>query len=142
MIQALTIDQLHVGQKHQRTMLMTEQMMADYARAVGDRHSLHHDPITARESYFGGLVSPGMLTAGLIGLVLGTEFPGLGTVYVSQDLKFLKPVRAGDQLTINLQISEIIPSQNRVRLNTTIDNQHGHPVLSGNATVMPPGEGR
>ena len=142
MTNALTIGQLRVGQKHQKTVLMTEQMMADFASAVGDRHSLHHDPITARQSYFGQLVAPGMLTAGLIGLVLGTEFPGLGTVYVSQDLKFLKPVSAGDQLTIDLEIAEIIPSHNRVHLITNINNQNGHPVLSGHATVMPPGEGR
>ena len=38
----------------------------------------------------------GVLTAGLISAVLGTQLPGPGSIYMSQTLKWLAPVRPGE----------------------------------------------
>ncbi|MDR3566159.1 MAG: hypothetical protein P4N59_32620 [Negativicutes bacterium] len=38
----------------------------------------------------------GMLEAGLISVVLGTELPGPGSFCLSQNLKFLSPAEIGD----------------------------------------------
>jgi acyl dehydratase len=138
MAQGLTIEQIKVGHTHEKEVQMTEEMMIDFTRSLGDHDSFHQDPEMAKESYFGRIVAPGMLTASLIGFVLGTEYPGLGTIYVSQGLKFLKPVYTGDVLTISVSVLEVLPNRNRVRLSTLVINQDGQAVLEGQAEIIPP----
>ena len=82
-------------------------------------------------------IAPGIYTAGLISAVIGTRLPGPGTIYLSQSLKFLKPVKAGDRITARVEITDVIRERNRVRLHTVCVNQHGEDVLSGEAWVMP-----
>ena len=140
MAQGLTIGQIKVGHTHAKDVLMTEEMMIGFTRSLGDHDSFHQDPEMAKESYFGRIVAPGMLTASLIGFVLGTEYPGLGTIYVAQRLKFIKPVYAGDRLTISVSVLEVLLERNRVRLNTSVKNQEGQIVLDGQAEIIPPAD--
>lgn len=134
------MDKIRVGHTHEKDVRMTEEMMIAFTRALGDYDSFHQDPEMAKESYFGRMVAPGMLTASLIGFVLGTEYPGLGTIYVSQGLKFIKPVYVGDLLTISVSVLEVLPERNRVRLSTMVSNQDGQLVLDGQAEIIPPAE--
>ncbi|MCB2191393.1 MAG: MaoC family dehydratase [Deltaproteobacteria bacterium] len=138
MAQGLSIDNLEVGQSHSKTVTMTEEMMISFTHSLGDHQSFHQDPDMAKDTFFGRIVAPGMLTASLLGFVLGTEFPGLGTIYVSQELQFTKPVYAGDDLTISLTVDKLMPERNRVRLATLVQNQDGQTVLKGTAEVIPP----
>jgi len=140
MTRGLTIDRIAVGRSHRKTVTMTEEMMIAFTRSLGDHDSFHQDPEMAKDSYFGRIVAPGMLTASLIGFVLGTEFPGLGTIYVSQNLKFVKPVYAGDRLTISVSVLEVMRERNRVSLDTLVENQDGQPVLRGRAEIIPPAD--
>ncbi|MBU1274931.1 MAG: MaoC family dehydratase [Proteobacteria bacterium] len=138
MPQGVSINQINVGHTHRKTVTMTEEMMISFTHSLGDHHSFHQDPEMAKDTFFGRIVSPGMLTASLVGFVLGTEYPGLGTIYVSQELNFTKPVYAGDDLTISINVLEVMPSRNRVRLATLVENQDGQTVLKGVAEVIPP----
>jgi acyl dehydratase len=140
MAQGMTIKDIKVGHTHEKDVEMTEEMMIGFTRSLGDHDSFHQDPEMAKDSYFGRIVAPGMLTASLIGFVLGTEYPGLGTIYVSQRLKFIKPVYVGDLLTISVSVLEILPERNRVRLGTLVRNQEGQAVLDGQAEIIPPPE--
>ena len=79
----------------------------------------------------------GVLTAGLISAVLGTRLPGPGTIYMSQTLKWLAPVRPGDELTATATVKEIIAEKNRVVLDTVV-TVGDTTVLTGEALVMPP----
>jgi len=65
--------------------------------------------------------------------------PGPGAIYLSQSLKFLKPVKAGDTITARVEVLEVIRERNRLRLQTTCTNQRGEEVLAGEAWVMPSG---
>ena len=79
----------------------------------------------------------GVLTAGLISAVLGTQLPGPGTIYMSQTLKWLAPVRSGDHLNAIVTVREIISEKGRVVLETIVQKD-GETVLTGEAMVMPP----
>ncbi len=135
----LTLEDLAEGQSHRKTVAMTEEMMIAFTRSLGDNTSFHQDPEMAKDSYYGRIVAPGMLTASLIGFVLGTEFPGLGTIYVSQDLRFVRPVFVGDMLTISVTVLEVRRERRRVRLSTLVENQDDETVLEGQAEIIPPG---
>lgn len=138
MPQGVSINKINVGHTHRKTVTMTEEMMISFTHSLGDHHSFHQDPEMAKETFFGRIVAPGMLTASLVGFVLGTEYPGLGTIYVSQELNFTKPVYAGDDLTISVTVLEVMPNRNRVRLETSVQNQDGQTVLKGAAEIIPP----
>lgn len=138
MPQGLSINSIEVGHTHQKTITMTEEMMISFTHSLGDHQSFHQDPDMAKDTFFGRIVAPGMLTASLVGFVLGTEYPGLGTIYVSQELNFTKPVYAGDALTISVTVEQVMPDRNRVRLATLVENQDGQTVLKGMAEIIPP----
>jgi 3-hydroxybutyryl-CoA dehydratase len=134
----VTIERMAVGDTHASGHRVTEGMIASFADATGDRNPLHPDEEFARGTRFGRRIAHGMLTAGILSGVLGTEYPGLGTVYLGQTLTFRRPVFIGDVITVRLEVIETVPEKNRARLSTTCVNQDGAEVLVGEAVVMPP----
>lgn len=138
MEQSLSIDRIEVGQSFEKSFAMNQERVRAYAQATGDNNPIHLDPEAGAKSIFGRRVAQGMLTAGLISGVLGTRFPGPGTIYLSQSVKFLKPVFMGDVVTVRLAVREVTAAKNRIRVQTTCLNQDGQEVLTGEALVMPP----
>lgn len=133
----LTIDQLSVGQAASFTKTLSLEEIEEFARISGDDNPAHVDDEWAAASMFKGRVAHGVLTAGLISAVLGTKLPGPGSIYMSQTLKWLAPVRPGDELTATATVKEIIAEKNRVILETIVEVD-GATVLTGEAMIMPP----
>lgn len=138
MEKGMTIDQLRVGQVHEASVAITEEMIECFAQATGDHNPIHVDEDYAKGTIFKTRVAHGMLQAGFLSGVLGTRFPGVGTIYLAQTLKFLKPVFIGDRITFRLKVVEILEEKNRVCLETVCINQKGETTLTGDALVMPP----
>jgi 3-hydroxybutyryl-CoA dehydratase len=78
-----------------------------------------------------------MLLAGLISNVVGNQMPGVGTIYETQNMKFLKPCFINDTIRAQTEVVELLEA-GRVRLKTTCYNQHGELVVDGEAIVIPP----
>jgi 3-hydroxybutyryl-CoA dehydratase len=138
MEKGITIDKIKVGQIHEHAFTVTEEMIERFAQATGDNNPIHLDEEYAKGTMFKKRVAHGMLLAGILSGVLGTQFPGIGTIYMSQTLRFSKPVFIGDEIALSLKVLELIHEKNRVRLETVCTNQGGDTVLSGDALVMPP----
>lgn len=136
--QRLSIKQLAVGQSYEARFAITNELVERFAEVTGDHNPIHLNEDYAAKSIFKQRVAHGMLPAGLLSGVIGCHFPGVGTIYLSQTLKFIKPVFIGDQITMRLTILEIINEKNRVRLETLLTNQKGEAVIAGEALVMPP----
>lgn len=132
-----TIEQLSVGDSASLSGSFSQGDIEAFARISGDDNPAHVDAAWAEASSFGGRVAHGVLTAGLISAVLGTQLPGPGSIYMSQTLKWLAPVRPGDALTAVVTVKEIIPEKKRVVLETIVQKD-GETVLTGEALVMPP----
>ena len=79
-----------------------------------------------------------MLQALILSAIIGTQFPGVGTIYLSQTLKFLKPVFIGDEIVFRLKVLELFEDKNRVRVETLCINRKGDTIISGEALLMPP----
>ena len=132
-----TIADLAPGDRAELTRVVEQDDIAAFVEAVGDYNPVHSDAAYAAGTPFKVPIAPGIYTAGLISAVIGTELPGPGAIYLSQSLKFVKPVRAGDTITARAEVIEVIRERNRIRLQTVCVNQHGEEVLSGEAWVMP-----
>ncbi len=98
---------------------------------------VHLDDDYAQDTIFEGRIAHGMLTAGLVSAVIGEQLPGHGTIYMSQNLKFLAPVRPGDLVRAEVEVTGIEVDRRRVKLDCRcmVD---GKKVLIGEAMVMAP----
>lgn len=133
----ITIDAIAVGDSAQITRRVTDGDIAAFVDAVGDHNPVHADREYAATTMFKEPIAPGIWTAGLISAVIGTRLPGPGAIYLSQDLKFLKPVKAGDSISARVEVLEVNRERNRIRLRTMCTNQRAEDVLTGEAVVMP-----
>jgi len=132
-----TIDQLAVGDAAEIAREATAGDIRKFVESVGDLNPVHADRVFAASTPFRDPIAPGIWTAGLISAVIGTQLPGPGTIYVTQNLRFLRPVKPGDTVTTRVEVAEILRERNRVRLTTTCRNQRGEEVLAGEAWVLP-----
>jgi 3-hydroxybutyryl-CoA dehydratase len=130
------IDEIQVGQSAKMAKTVTETDIALFAGVTGDFNPVHIDAVAAEQSMFKGRIAHGMLSAGFISAVLGMKLPGTGSIYLSQSLRFTKPVRIGDTVTARVEVLEVLATKRRVKLATTCRNQDGETVVEGEAVVM------
>ncbi len=133
-----TIEQLEVGQQASFSKTVSEFDVYMFAGISGDFNPAHIDQTYAEQTAFKTRIAHGMLSAGFISTVLGTQLPGPGTIYISQSMTFLAPVVIGDTITATAEVVEINAEKKRVRLKTVCTNQSGREVLTGEALVSPP----
>jgi acyl dehydratase len=132
-----TVEELAEGDVAELTRVVADEDVASFVDAVGDHNPVHSDPVYAATTPFKAPIAPGIFTAGLISAVIGTRLPGPGAIYLSQSLKFMRPVMLGDTITARVRIEEVLRDRNRIRLSTLCVNQRGEQVLTGEAWVMP-----
>lgn len=108
-----------------------------FAGITGDFNPLHVNAQRAKGELFGERIAHGMLSASFISTVIAMQLPGPGTVYLSQNVKFLKPVKFGDTITATVEIEEL-QDRGRARLHTYVKNQRQETVVDGDALVKLP----
>ena len=133
-----TIDTLNIGDSASVSKTITETDVYLFAGITGDLNPAHVNEVASSQTMFKGRIAHGMLSAGLISAVLGMYLPGPGTIYLGQELKFTKPVRFGDTVTVTATVIEKYDEKNIIKLETVCTNQNGDVVIKGVATVMPP----
>jgi 3-hydroxybutyryl-CoA dehydratase len=131
---------LEVGQAAEMSKTVTETDVVLFAGITGDFNPAHMDEVQASRSRFGGRIAHGMLSAGFISACVAMKLPGPGTIYLTQSLKFTRPVRIGDTVTARVEVLEWHATRRRARLATTCRNQQGEVVIEGEALVMVPQE--
>ena len=139
MLENRTYEELTVGDTASVSHLVTERDLILFATVSGDVNPVHLDEEFAAATPFKGRIAHGMLSGALISAAIACELPGPGSIYIGQELSFLRPVRLGDELRIELEILEKLP-KNRVRIATRVLNQEGKKAVDGVATVMAPTE--
>jgi len=132
--------EIRVGDSASLVRGVTQRDIQLFAAVSGDVNPAHVDALYAKSSRFHEIIAHGMLGASLISTVLGTRFPGPGTIYLGQNLKFLKPVHIGDVLTVTVTVKSLDEASHRLVLDTRCINQHGDLVIAGDAEVVAPSE--
>ena len=79
-----------------------------FSKITGDVNPLHLDSNFAQKSRFGAPIVHGMFIAGVISNVVGTRLPGKGSIYLEQNLRFLKPVYVGESVIVRVKIIDIL----------------------------------
>ena len=109
-----------------------------FAEVVGDLNPIHLDMEFAERSFFKKRIVHGAFLAGLISKILGMDFPGQGTVYISQNSVFKRPVYVDTTVKVEVKVSEVMIEMRRLVLDTNVLNADGKVCLTGSATVWIP----
>ena len=131
------LEDLAVGMTASYDRVVTEDMIEQFADVSGDFNPLHLDEDYAKGTMFKGRIAHGILSAGFISKIFGTMMPGKGSIYISQTLRFLAPVRIVDTVTATVEVVEINAEKKRVsfksrcRVGRTV-------VIDGDALIMVP----
>lgn len=129
-------DSFTVGEEATITRTITNEDIQAFAAVSGDTSPIHMDAEYAQGTFFGGRIAHGALVAGVISAVLGTKLPGPGAIYMSQQMRFLAPVRPGDTVTARAEVSDWDGQKGRVTLLTEVTNQDNVKVITGEAKLV------
>ena len=140
LIENLTYDELHIGQRAQIERTLTRDDINAFALVSGDVNPVHMDDEYAEGTRFQGVIAHGMWAGALISSVLGNDFPGAGTLYVEQSLRFHRAVKVGDTLTVSVTVAGKDDATRHVRMDCEVTNQDGEQVVSGQAVVRAPSQ--
>jgi len=131
----LCFEDLSLGQSAARSWTVTLADIEAFAAVSGDTNPVHMDEASAAASPFKGRVAHGMLAASHISAVLGMQLPGPGAIYLSQTLRFLRPVRPGDQLDVTVTVTDLDPAKAHATL-STVGKVGRKAVVDGVAVVL------
>lgn len=138
MIENVTYDEISVGQSARLLRTLSLADIQAFAAVSGDTNPAHLNAEYANDTLFHGVIAHGMWGGALISALLGTQFPGPGTIYLEQVLHFTKPVRIGDTLTVTATVLTKDDTKKRLELDCQVVNQKGDRVLHGTAKVLAP----
>ena len=133
-----TLNEIKIGDQAEFAKTISEFDIYMFAGITGDFNPVHINEDYAKQTFFKTRIAHGIMTAGFISTLLGTQLPGPGSIYIKQDLKFLAPVKIGDTITARVEVVEILDKKRWVRLKTTCFNQDDTQVLDGEAIISPP----
>lgn len=139
-MQGLYIDELAVGQFAEMSRVVGVADIEAFAEVSGDNNPVHLDDDYARGTAFGERIAHGMLSGAYISAILGTKLPGPGAIYLSQSLRFRRPVKVGDLVVARATIKALDVSKGHVTLDTVCE-VGGKTVVEGEALVIAPRRG-
>ena len=137
MQQGLYFDELTIGQSAEATHVVGAADIEGFAAVSGDVNPVHLDEAYAKTTTFGGRIAHGMLSAAYISAVIGNQLPGPGSIYLSQSLRFRRPVKIGDEVTALVTIKTLDAAKGHATLET-VCLVAGKTVVDGEALIMVP----
>ncbi|MFZ5718476.1 MAG: MaoC family dehydratase [Pseudomonadota bacterium] len=136
-MQGFYFDELTVGQTAEMSRVVGAADIEAFAEVSGDNNPVHLDEEYARTTTFGERIAHGMLSAAYISAILGTKLPGPGAIYLSQTLRFRRPVKIGDLVVARVTVTELDEAKGRATLATSCE-VNGKTVVDGEAVVIAP----
>jgi acyl dehydratase len=122
-----------VGQKAERSRKVTARDIELFTEMSGDRNPLHYDEAAARATRFGGIVVQGGVTSAILNAVVAEDLPGPGTVFLQVSWGFKAPVRPGDTITGQVEVTSVRADKPITELVTRVVRDDGTVVLDGTA---------
>lgn len=114
--QTIYFEDLSVGMRESYRKHVSSDDIVAFAEISGDRNPIHLSDEFAASTPFGGRIAHGIFTAGLISATIATRLPGQGSIYIGQSLRFVAPVRIGDEVVTTVEVIELIDRGRRAKL--------------------------
>ena len=127
---------IKIGDSASISKIFSDADVRSFAEISSDKNPIHLDDAYAAKTRFEKRLVHGMLTAGLISAVLGTELPGEGSIYLSQSINFRAPVFIGDTISAKVTVLKIREEKSIITLETICKNQDDVIVIEGEAVLL------
>ena len=127
---------IKVGDNASVTKTITDADIQTFGDLTGDHNPLHFDKEHARRTRFGKPIGHGMLTGSLFSPIIAHQLPGEGAIYLSQSLRFVAPVLAGDTITATLTVKQVRQDKQIITFDGVAKNQNGEVVITGESVVF------
>ena len=124
-----------VGQFSERSRVTKTSDIHAFTEMTGDKNPVHYDEELAKKTPFGKLIVQGGVTTGLLNACVAEDLPGPGTVFLSTELKFIKAVGVGEELTARIEIESVREDKPICKLIATITDSSGDVCVDGTATT-------
>lgn len=134
----MEFEELKIGQSYEMKRAFSQDEVMAFVNLSHDTNPIHIDAEFAKTTQFGKIIVPGFLTGSLFSAIIGTKFPGFGSVYMKQDMMFRKPVLLDQQVTAIVTVKELYPEKRRVLLETRCVDENNEILIDGTALVKMP----
>lgn len=131
------INKMKIGDFRSYEKTITKEMVETFGELTGDLNEAHFSEEYTKTTIFKKPIIHGMFIGSLFSKIFGMDYPGEGTIYTGQTLKFLRPLYPGEKLLVKVTVKEIILEKNRVIFTTEVFNENFELALTGEATLMP-----
>ncbi|MDP4103736.1 MAG: MaoC family dehydratase [Bacillota bacterium] len=132
----LMYEDIQIGDTAVFSKTITDFDIYQFAGLTGDFNPMHIDNEFAKDTFFKERIAHGLLTGSFISTVLGMKLPGPNSIYLSQNFKFLAPVKIGDTVKATVKVVEKRDDKRIIKLITQVFNQRMEMVVDGEAAVM------
>ena len=130
-----TVSEMNVGDRFTVRYEVTDDDLTRFAEISGDWNPAHFDDEYAARSMFGERIAHGMISLAKFSGIFGMDMPGLGTLWETQEVRFVGPVYLNRPYTAVAEVTEI--EKRRATIATWVEDSDGKRVLEGKACVIP-----
>jgi 3-hydroxybutyryl-CoA dehydratase len=134
---SLPFEEIKIGMAASYSQTITDADVKAYSGISGDKNPIHMDDDYASHSKFNRRIAHGMISSSFFSALFGTRLPGQGCVYVSQTLKFIRPVYLDETVTASVIVSSIDSGKRRVFFKT-VCKVNNKTVIDGKAELFVP----
>lgn len=127
---------IEIGAFCEETFQFTQADVVKFSKVSGDDNPIHLDEEYAKSTIFKKPIVHGFLAGSIFSKIIGTRFPGEGTIYLSQDMKFKRPVHVGQEYSARVEVLELDQEKHRAILSTIVSDSEGNEVILGSALVQ------
>jgi len=122
-----------VGQRASMSRVVQPDDIVRFTELSGDRNPIHYDAELAARTRLGGLVVQGGVTTAILNAVVAERLPGSGMVFLETRWRFLAPVRPGDTITGEVQVTAVRADKPITTLDTRVVRDDGIVAVEGSA---------
>ena len=127
---------MKVADSFELTFSFSQEQVDAFAEITGDKNPIHLDKGFAAKSIFARRIMHGFLSASVFSRIIGMHFPGNGAVYLSQNMRFLKPMFTGTEYKARVKVAAS-EAKNRYKLETVVSSPStGEITIEGNAEIL------
>lgn len=95
---------MRIGDIHTEKIKITTEKIQQFGTFSEDFNPIHFDDSAAQAHGFPRRIAHGMASAAFFSKIIAQSFPGPGSVYLGQTLKFSAPVFIDETLTFKLEV--------------------------------------